>query len=254
MVPQVRDVAQVELEILRGVQDLVALGVGLKHPVFDPVVHHLHVVTRARRTDVRIAVWRSQRLENGFAVAERRGRRTDHETVADRQAPDAAARAGVHELETLCLERLRPAHRVAEIRVATVDDDVSAGEMGHELLDRALHGWTGRHHHPGHTPTGELPAGIGEVARALGPQLHVRLDGLGAAVVHDDFVPALEQPPHHVAAHAAQSDHRQLHCRSSFKWPPSRPRDRGGVVGRLRREWCACRVAAPSRGWARGRR
>ena len=36
-------------------------------------------------------------------------------------------------------------------------------------------------------------------------------DGVGAAVEYHDLVPTLDQPPHHVATHAAQPDHRQLH-------------------------------------------
>ena len=68
-VPDRRDLVQVELEVLRGVQDLVALGVGLEHPVLDAVVNHLDVVPRAGRADVGVAVGRRQRLEDRLAYA-----------------------------------------------------------------------------------------------------------------------------------------------------------------------------------------
>src|SRR5207244_997082 len=62
VVPQVGDVAQIELEVLRGMQDLVAFRIGLQHPVLDAVVHHLHIVNGTGRPDVRVAF--ARRIES----------------------------------------------------------------------------------------------------------------------------------------------------------------------------------------------
>src|SRR3989441_2377594 len=69
-------------------QDLVAFRIGLKHPVLDAVVHHLHIVTGTGRPDVRVALRRRQRLEDRLAVPEGRRGRADHQAVADREAPN----------------------------------------------------------------------------------------------------------------------------------------------------------------------
>src|SRR6266487_1616787 len=87
VVPQLGDLAQLELEILRGVQDLVALGVRLEHAVLNPIVDHLDVVTGTGRTDVRVAIWRRQLPKQRLAMLERGGRAPNHETVAELEAP-----------------------------------------------------------------------------------------------------------------------------------------------------------------------
>src|SRR5436190_8062810 len=130
VVPQLRDLAQVKGEILRGVQNLVALGIGLEQSVLDPIVHHLDVVAGAAGAHVGVALGRREGPKDRLAVLERGGRGTDHEAVADRQAPDPAARPDVHELDPLVLERLGPAQGVAEVRVAAVNDDVTRVRCG----------------------------------------------------------------------------------------------------------------------------
>ena len=115
VVPQLCNLAQIELEILRSVQNLIPLCIRLEHAVLDPVVHHLHIVPRPGRTDVGVAVRRRQRPKNRLAMLERRRRGTDHETVTVLEAPDAAARPDVDELDSLGVERRGAAQRVAEI-------------------------------------------------------------------------------------------------------------------------------------------
>ena len=66
VLPERGDLREVELERLGGVHELEALGVGLHEPVLDPVVHHLHEVAGAGRADVRVAVLRSERREDGL--------------------------------------------------------------------------------------------------------------------------------------------------------------------------------------------
>src|SRR5207244_4708261 len=80
-------------------RDLEAFGVGLHHPVFDAVVNHLDEVARAIWADQAVAVFGRQRLDRRLDAGERLRRATGHDRVADLEAPDAAARAAVHELE-----------------------------------------------------------------------------------------------------------------------------------------------------------
>ena len=82
MVPELGNLTELQLEVLRGVEDFVTLGVCLKQAVFDAVMHHLHIMARTARPDVRIAVRRRQRPEDRFAMLERRLRSPHHEAVS----------------------------------------------------------------------------------------------------------------------------------------------------------------------------
>src|SRR5439155_8328458 len=114
-----------------------------------------------------------------------------------------------------------------EVRITAVDEDVSAREMRGELLDGALDR-SGGHHDPYDSPRGQLPNHVGEVIGALGAFGDMSFDRIGARVVHDQLVPALGQSLHHVAAHTAQPDHRQLHC-CSLSGEPTRTAPRESV-------------------------
>src|SRR5258705_21310 len=197
MVPQSRDPAQLQLEIPRGVQDLVALRVRLEESVLDPVVHHLDVMAGAGRADVRVAVGWREVLENRLAVLDRGRCASDHEAVAERETPYPAARPNVHELDALLLEGLRTTQRVAEVRIPAVDEDVSAREMRNELLDGAFDR-SSRHHDPNDSPRGQLLNHVGEVVGGLGAIGDMWFDRVGVRVVHDQLVPALGQSLHHV--------------------------------------------------------
>ena len=94
---------------LAGLEDGVALGEGLHHPVLDAVVDHLGEVPGAGRADVGqpLARARRQRLEGGPQHLDVLVEPADHEGVAVLEAPHAAAGAGVDPADA----RLRPARR-----------------------------------------------------------------------------------------------------------------------------------------------
>jgi hypothetical protein len=83
------------------------------------------------------------------------------------------------------------------------------------LLDGAFDGITRWQHDPDDA-TGCEPSGkVSEVLCRFDAFSGVGLHRIGAAVVHDYLVTTLEQSLHHVAAHAAQPNHPQLHRRVS---------------------------------------
>ena len=52
---------------------------------------------------------------------------------------------------------------------------------------------------------------IRDRAGADGAELRELRDRAGALVPHHTLVPGAQQPPHHVAAHPAETDHSKLH-------------------------------------------
>ena len=91
------DLVQVELELAGRRHQLEAFGVRLHEPVLDAVVDHLHVVTRARRADVGVAVGRGERGEDRFDDLHDSFLSADHEAEPVLQSPHATAHAGVDE-------------------------------------------------------------------------------------------------------------------------------------------------------------
>ena len=119
--------------------DLEALRVGLHQAVLDAVVDHLGVVAGARRAAVDVAAvgWRERR-EDRLERLHRLGVATDHRAVAVDEAPDAAADAGIDEVDALVLHQRVAALGVLEVAVAAVDDRVARLKQRGELLHRVL--------------------------------------------------------------------------------------------------------------------
>src|SRR6478752_9471463 len=145
--PQVRDAGEVELVVAR-VQDLEALCIGLHQAVFDAVVDHLHVVAGARTADVEVAAGRGERGEDRDERLDRVGVATDHQAVADLEAPDPTRCAGIDVLDAVCLQVFLPPDVVVDVRVATVDDRVARLEVLEQLGDLRLGRIAGRDHDP----------------------------------------------------------------------------------------------------------
>src|SRR5687767_14657008 len=119
-------------------KDLVTLRVGLQHSVLDAVVNHLDVVPGAGRSHVRVTIRRRERLEDRLAEPERVVRSTDHQTIAVLESPDAPARPGIDELNSL-LAQLGPAtHRIVEVRVSSIDYDVALRHSRKQRSDRLI--------------------------------------------------------------------------------------------------------------------
>ena len=146
----------------------------------------------------------SQPLDDGWLAAE-------HETVAALDSPNASARSGVHVMDALRPQRTGSTHVVFEVRVTAVDHDVP----GAEPLTERHHGLFGRSARRDHDPDGTRCVELchqlvqrGRRSRAIRDELRHRLR---AAVIHDSVMPAADQAPHHVCAHATQPNHADLH-------------------------------------------
>jgi hypothetical protein len=92
--------------------------------------------------------------------------------------------------------------------VAAIDDDVTGREQRTELGDRRLGRLARGHHHPAHAWRRELLDDLGERERRLRAVALERFHAVRTHVERDHFVAAFHEPPRHVRAHAAQSDHR----------------------------------------------
>ena len=134
----------------------------------------------------------------------------DHHAKAALEAPHPAARSNVDVMDALGRDGFRAADVVDVIRVAAINQDVPRLEMGQEVRDGVVHGR--RRDHQPHRP--RLLKLLREVLKrgcACGFLLRKLLHGFGEEVIHDAIVTALDQPSHHVRAHAAQTDHPELH-------------------------------------------
>ena len=145
--PHLGDRAEVQ-RVVAGVHDLEALGVRLHQAVLDAVVDHLHVVPGARAADVEVAALGGERVEDGLERRHVVVLAADHQGVADLEAPDPAAGAGVHVADALRGEGLLPPDVVVEVGVAAVDDRVAGLQVLQQLLDLGLGGVAGRDHDP----------------------------------------------------------------------------------------------------------
>ncbi len=96
------------------------------------------------------------------------------------------------------------------MRVAAVDDDVAGVQMRLEVGDGRVDD-RGRDHQPdrarlrerGHERANRVGPG-----RAFSSQ---RLHRVRGTIEDDALVAAAHEPPHHVAAHAPETDHAELH-------------------------------------------
>src|SRR5229473_2137393 len=135
-------------------------------------------------------------------------------------------------MHALRLDPRRVTHRDLPVRVAAVDDDVArVAELG-ELIDRFGRRVARGNHYPHHTRL--RLEGIDELLHRQRGDCSLRcllLDRIRGTVVRDHAVAALHEAQDHVAAHAAQSDHPHLHCRSPLSFP-STLRGEGYGVGR----------------------
>src|SRR4051812_313819 len=240
--PQLGDVGEVEIETMAvgktfrsGVlEDVEAFGIGLHQSVLDTVVNHLHEVPGADRAAVQPAVlggallafaagrrWNAaaagrQLLPEGRQPPDRLYVAADHQTVAAVEAPHAAAGAGVDVEDAIFRQCAGAPHVVLVVGVAAVDDDVSPFHPLAQRLHHAFRRIARGHHHPSRPrrlePRDKLVQGPGSRS-TLGHQLGHR----GRVQVIDDaLVPATEQAADHVAAHASEADHADLHWSPLF--------------------------------------
>ena len=167
-----------------------------------------------RRRD--IARSRRQRLEDRIEVADGRLGPADHHAIAALQPPHAAAGPDVHIIDPLRRKLLGAADIVHVIRVAAVDEDVAALQVRHEVGNGLVH-HRGRNHQPDRPRLLQLAHEVcqrGGTNRFFPRQI---FDRLRRHIENHALMAALDEPPHHVGAHSAQSDHCELHDILSVK-------------------------------------
>ena len=124
MQPEFGELMQIVRE-LGLLEDLEALAVRGEHPVLDPVVDHLREMAGPARPDVRVPVRRRQGQEDRLRAFDRIRIPADHQTVPVGQAPNPARRPGIDERDALGFREFVAGLRIAEVRVAAVDDRVA---------------------------------------------------------------------------------------------------------------------------------
>src|SRR5258706_5479563 len=232
--PDTRDTLHVDVEVA-GVDELEAFAVRLHHPVLDPVVDHLDEVARAALPEMRPTVRRCEGVERRLHTFDRARLAADHHAVAHVETPDASGDANVEVVEAERLVLLGAAHRVPEVRVAPVDQDVALGGESRELIEGVIGDVPGGDHRPQDARGLELLRHLLDrvgADRALGLRL---VDRPWAAISRDDGMPPAYQPRDHVAAHPAQAVEPDLHAVTPLVRPrifvpetvPAVPCDRG---------------------------
>ena len=208
--------------------------VGGHQRIFDAIVHHLDEVAGAIRSAVQITPLgrrrvafaagrafditpaRSQCRENGIQVFHGLFFAPDHHAVAALQTKDAAAGAHIHIVDAIRLQAFAADDVVLVTGIAAVDDDVVALHPLHQRVDGLVyHGR--RHHDPGRPRPGQFGDEVVHIGGADGTFLLHCLDRIRAHIEDHALVPRAHQSPHHVGAHAPQTNHTQLHrCLSSL--------------------------------------
>ena len=194
--------------------ELVGFADELHVAVLDAVVDHLHEVARAVlpvAAGGAVLHLGADGLEDGLHIGPGRGGAAGHHGGALQSALFAAGHAGADVELALRFHVLRPPDGVGEVAVAAVDQDVPVLEEGQQLLDHAVHGAAGLHHH-------EDLAGLGEVRHQLlkavaaddvlagGPAVHEGVH-LGGGAVEDGHGEALGLHVHdQVLAHDGEAD------------------------------------------------
>ncbi len=219
-------------------EDVEAFGVGLHQAVLDAVVNHFHEMARPGGAAVEVALLRrallafsprsrrdvpaagSERLPDRIEALDDIAVAADHQAISALEPPDAAARPRVDVVDVLRAQLRGAPHIVLEVGVAAIDQGVTRLQEAAELADESFRRRSCGDHDPGGPGRAQLRDEVLERRRSRGAFLREALHGRRVAVEHHALMAASQQPPHHVAAHAAEADHSDLHL-PSFR---SRPR------------------------------
>ena len=161
-----------------------------------------------------LVVTGSQGFENRPQPADDLGLPPDHQAVSFRPPPDAAAGPHVDKLQPALFQHRRPAKGVAIIGVPAVDDGVAAAQERHQRLQRLIDGGSRGNHQPDDARRAESFHHVSQRRGRLSPHLHGALPRLRGARIPHDAVTGAYQPLGHIGAHAAQSDHGEMHTSS----------------------------------------
>ncbi len=170
------------------------------------------------RTAVQVPLLRGKGLHRRLEGLEHLALAADHRAEADLQPPHPAGDPHVEPLESLLGERGRPALRVVEVAVPSVDDDVARLQHAGQLVDHRV-GGVARGHADDHVPRRggvleECLQRLSDRDATLVLRLRGDVDGdlLGPVPGHD-IVAAARQAARHPGPHAAQAADRDLHDR-----------------------------------------
>ena len=208
--PKVGDLRKVYL-VAGFCKDLEPFGICLHQAVFNPVVHHLDVVTSAGRAAVHVAVLRCQRQEDRLHLFHWCGVAAHHHAVAVLKSPDATRSSGINKVDAVPSKLLVPADRVVEVGVTTVNHRVAFPKEWDEFVDHGLGGIAARHHHPDLSWRWERG---NEILHAVGGGGAVFCDlvGLLSRAVPDGYLmSASKEALDHVAAHLSKTNKSDLH-------------------------------------------
>ena len=163
---------------------------------------------------------RGERAEDRLETGDRLVRPADHQAVATLEPEHSARRSHVEQVDAKLLEALRSRNVVAVVAVSTVDDDVARLKMrSHVVDDRADRGRG--HHDPQGTWRLQRSRQVFVRRDALGTVLDERPQTLFAPCIDDAVVAVAHEAPNHVASHATEADHCELHRRPPcLRHPP----------------------------------
>ena len=134
----------------------------------------------------------------------------DHHAVAALQPPDAAAGADVDIVDFLRRQFFGAPDVVDVVGVAAVDDDVVRFEVGQQIGDGLVRDRR-RNHQPDHPRLCQFLDEVRERGGTDGFLLDQPLHCFRRHVENHALVASFNQPPNHVCAHSAETDHSDLH-------------------------------------------
>src|SRR5947209_15837283 len=146
-----RDGVQIQVVLFSGMENLKSLTIRLKHTILDAIMHHFDKMASASWATVEVAIRRSKGFQEWFYMIKGRLFAANHEAVSYLEAPNTTTGTSIHELEASGSKFLAAPNRVVEVRVASIDNNVSFGEQGSNLVDHVIGGLTGRYHGPDDT-------------------------------------------------------------------------------------------------------
>src|SRR5215212_10620517 len=130
MLPDMRDLRKVQLKFLFRLHNAKALCKCLHHAIFDPVMDHLDIMSRAMWTHVApsFICARCQRFENWVHLFHDFAFATDHQAISFGDPPNPSTRAAVHKLDPFWFEKGSMPHGFFVIGIATINDRVTSFE------------------------------------------------------------------------------------------------------------------------------
>ena len=162
-------------------------------------------MTRAVLAEVCPSVRRGERVERRLRDRDRVGRTAHHHAEAVVEAPDATGDADVEEPETARAVFRGARHRITEITVAPVDEDVAFRCIARELIEGVIGDVPRGDHGPEHARWLELTDQVLDRLRTDRAVADRFLHRLGTAVARDDTVLPPRQACDHVGAHSPKA-------------------------------------------------